>query len=199
MLSLKLLRSFRRMSTVASRIQLEADEAKLISTLDAFSKHLAESKPSVEPVTLRIAGGWVRDKVRLRTACACWSSSVTLFVQLLGLPSSDLDVAISNMTGYDFALQFCEYVDSLHKGEKKTTVACIAANPEQSKHLETATAPVFNHDVDFVQLRSEEYGQGSRIPTGVVSWLLLQSSDCEQLAEFHRHSVHLCKTHSGET
>lgn len=92
-------------------------------------------------------------------------------VQLLGLPSSDLDVAISNMTGYDFALQFCAYVDTLSDQSKKTTVACIAANPEQSKHLETATAPVFNHDVDFVQLRSEEYGQGSRIPTGVVSWI----------------------------
>ena len=178
MLSLRLLRSFRRMSTApASRIQLSADEHKLISTLDAFSKHLAERKPDVQPVTLRIAGGWVRDKVYSLSVLSC-SGMADNVVQLLGLPSSDLDVAISNMTGYDFALQFCAYVDTLSDQSKKTTVACIAANPEQSKHLETATAPVFNHDVDFVQLRSEEYGQGSRIPTGVVSWISIQFWDC---------------------
>ena len=92
--------------------------------------------------------------------------------QLLGLPSSDLDVSISTMTGHDFATRFAQHVDSLSAattpGAKKTSVGCIAANPDQSKHLETATARLFDHDLDFVQLRSEEYGQGSRIPTGVV-------------------------------
>jgi tRNA nucleotidyltransferase (CCA-adding enzyme) len=42
----------------------------------------------------------------------------------------------------------------------------IAANPSQSKHLETATMDVFGVDVDFCNLRSQEvYLPGSRIPT----------------------------------
>lgn len=105
-----------------------------------------------------------------------------MYVQLLGLPSDDLDVAISTMTGYDFATQFAAWVDTHHRlpaesNGKPTTVACIAANPDQSKHLETATATLFHRDIDFVQLRSEEYSQGSRIPTGVVCVLHLHPSD----------------------
>lgn len=80
------------------------------------------------------------------------------------------------MTGYDFATQFAAWVDKQKPDSSKSThVACIAANPEQSKHLETATANLFDRDIDFVQLRSEEYGQGSRIPTGVVSIILIPS------------------------
>jgi tRNA nucleotidyltransferase (CCA-adding enzyme) len=48
----------------------------------------------------------------------------------------------------------------------------IEAKPEQSKHLETATARVCNLSVDWVQQRGQEvYTVGSRIPT-VVSFLL---------------------------
>jgi tRNA nucleotidyltransferase (CCA-adding enzyme) len=45
-------------------------------------------------------------------------------------------------------------------------VAVISANPEQSKHLETATMRVHGMDVDFCNLRSGEiYQEHSRIPT----------------------------------
>lgn len=40
----------------------------------------------------------------------------------------------------------------------------IAANPEQSKNLETATARVLGLSLDFVNLRKETYSPGSRIP-----------------------------------
>lgn len=45
-----------------------------------------------------------------------------------------------------------------------SAVAVIRANPEQSKHLETATMRVHGMWVDFVNLRAEEYSADSRIP-----------------------------------
>lgn len=44
---------------------------------------------------LRVAGGWVRDKVR---------SSSRSNQQLLGLQSNDIDIAVDNMKAEDFAL-----------------------------------------------------------------------------------------------
>ena len=40
----------------------------------------------------------------------------------------------------------------------------IKKNPEQSKHLETATIQIFGLWLDFVNLRGEEYAEDSRIP-----------------------------------
>jgi hypothetical protein len=39
----------------------------------------------------------------------------------------------------------------------------LQANPEQSKHLETARMKIFDQWIDFVNLRTESYGD-SRIP-----------------------------------
>jgi tRNA nucleotidyltransferase (CCA-adding enzyme) len=47
-------------------------------------------------------------------------------------------------------------IKGIHKIEK---------NPEKSKHLETATTNLFGLDIDFVNLRCEEYAGDSRIPT----------------------------------
>ena len=43
------------------------------------------------------------------------------------------------------------------------------SNTEQSKHLETARMRLFDMWIDFVNLRSEEYSDNSRIPTKVYS------------------------------
>lgn len=43
----------------------------------------------------------------------------------------------------------------------------VCSNPEQSKHLETATMRVKGVWLDFVNLRAETYAQNSRIPTMV--------------------------------
>lgn len=68
---------------------------------------------------------------------------------------------------------------------QSTRIAKIQANPDQSKHLETARMTVGGLEIDLVQLRSEEYADGggahsnangeegssssgSRIPTSVV-------------------------------
>lgn len=69
--------------------------------------------------------------------------------------------------GFSFAEGLAAYAND--KGVETGTISRIAQNPEQSKHLETATFKVFGVDIDLVNLRSEEYASNSRIPTGIVS------------------------------
>lgn len=58
--------------------------------------------------------------------------------------------------------QINQYLESV--GERKARYGVILANPEQSKHLETAQMHIWNMSVDFVNLRSESYTEDSRIP-----------------------------------
>ncbi|KAJ4460068.1 putative CCA tRNA nucleotidyltransferase [Paratrimastix pyriformis] len=93
--------------------------------------------------TLRVAGGWVRDKI-------------------LGRENHDIDIAVDNMTGAQFA--HLVNANLTQHGVPTKDVAVIAANPEQSKHLETARAKFLGIEVDLVNLRAETYAD-SRIPT----------------------------------
>lgn len=68
--------------------------------------------------------------------------------------------------GVSFAEKFVDYVASKNLPVK--TVATIARNPEQSKHLETAKTTVLGIELDLVNLRSESYTEDSRIPTQMV-------------------------------
>ncbi|GAA6006182.1 hypothetical protein JCM10207_000553 [Rhodosporidiobolus poonsookiae] len=102
-----------------------------------------------EQVELRIAGGWVRDK-------------------LLGRESDDIDVALSPdpITGLKFAMLFEKYLETIGQRDLMGRLTTIEAKPEQSKHLETATARVCDLSLDWVQSRGQEvYTEGSRIPT----------------------------------
>ncbi|KAE8200654.1 hypothetical protein CF336_g576 [Tilletia laevis] len=106
-------------------------------------------------VEARIAGGWVRDK-------------------LLNKDSDDLDVSLSSTTGFTFAHFLAAYLASPQFAQSDlaaripspttSSIAKIAANPEQSKNLETATANVFGLSLDFVNLRKEVYEGDTRIP-----------------------------------
>jgi tRNA nucleotidyltransferase (CCA-adding enzyme) len=51
------------------------------------------------------------------------------------------------------------------QGLPKSGMGVIMANPEQSKHLETATLRLLGLPIDLVHLRSEKYTEESRIPT----------------------------------
>jgi len=139
-------------------------------------------------LNIRVAGGWVRDK-------------------LLGLESDDIDVALDDASGVQFAHMVRDYLEYVEEQVKlhtnltlqvsevtnsnadirqsfrplkhiptdihhhhrhhhhKYKIGVIAANPNQSKHLETATMKIFGLGVDFVNLRAEEqYLPNSRIP-----------------------------------
>lgn len=121
--------------------------------IDNYVKH-AQDDPSSRTVC-RIAGGWPRDK-------------------LLGSQSNDIDIALDNSMGLAFAEGLASYASE--NGVETGTISKIAQNPDQSKHLETATFKVFGLDIDLVNLRSEEYASDSRIPTGISFGTPLQDA-----------------------
>ncbi|KAI9059577.1 hypothetical protein FKP32DRAFT_1579611 [Trametes sanguinea] len=136
------------------QIKLTREEDELCTLLDQCTRHLKETE-SIE-TSCRIAGGWVRDK-------------------LLGSQCNDIDIALENMMGVPFAERFVEYCRNV-KNLAVKNVAKIESNPDQSKHLETARTTILGIELDFVNLRSEEYAENSRIPTQVAFGTPLQDA-----------------------
>ena len=166
-------------------INLTSGEQELFETL---MKVINEKKI---PTTLRVAGGWVRDKL-LATEAFQKSSVITnnssnqlerltskfkepsagrMGGKIIGGVSSlvndadapvDIDIALDNMLGREFADCLNEWL-STH-GRETHSVGLVLKNPEKSKHLETATMKVGKFWIDFVNLRAEEYTEDSRIP-----------------------------------
>lgn len=120
------------------KITLTDEEQAIFDTL------LAAAEFAGSKTVLRAAGGWVRDK-------------------LLGKESKDIDIALDNMLGKNFADKVNEYLAA--QGKETHSAAVIQSNPDQSKHLETARMKVNSLWIDLVNLRSETYADSSRIPT----------------------------------
>ena len=118
-------------------VRCTAKETEVFDTLLAVVEHFKLD------VTLRVAGGWVRDK-------------------LVGRESDDIDVALDTMLGKEFAEKVNAYLEA--QGMETKGIGVIQSNPEQSKHLETATMRVRDVWLDLVNLRSENYSEDSRIP-----------------------------------
>jgi tRNA nucleotidyltransferase (CCA-adding enzyme) len=132
---------FKSVGTTMTKLGLTPRERQLCDIL------LEVVKTNSLSTTMRIAGGWVRDK-------------------LLGLSSTDIDIALDNMMGREFATMVNQYLSGHHLPTHH--IGIIQTNPEQSKHLETATVHVLDFWIDFVNLRSEIYSQESRIPSKVA-------------------------------
>jgi tRNA nucleotidyltransferase (CCA-adding enzyme) len=177
----------------------EATTARSTESAQHPSRSKRDSNKNDETlVEVRIAGGWVRDKIlygwsqrqslqisQSSTTATAGNSSKRIF--------SDIDVTLNVCSGVQFATLLQDYVQSQAYAATKrgpvrlscrpmSSVGIIAANPAQSKHLETATMHVIatttssddgNADstvttlsLDFCQLRSAEvYSDSSRIPT----------------------------------
>ncbi|KAJ5558432.1 hypothetical protein N7535_008643 [Penicillium sp. DV-2018c] len=154
------------MSAAVPTITLTPLESTLRTLLLDVAQYIGESKAANggsgvtdnSETVLRFTGGWVRDK-------------------LLGIGSNDIDVGISNMTGYQFGMALKDYLDvperlekykdSLPTGKLHDAIVSlhkIEANPEKSKHLETVTTKIFGLDIDLVNLRKETYTDDSRNP-----------------------------------
>ncbi|XP_040375251.1 tRNA nucleotidyltransferase cca2 isoform X2 [Rosa chinensis] len=123
---------------VRDTIELDETEEKIFERLLGTLDHYGLK------TELRVAGGWVRDK-------------------LLGKECKDIDIALKDMMGSKFVEKVRDYLLSV--GEEVQGIAIIPSNPDQSKHLETARMRILNVWVDFVNLRCEEYSDDSRIPT----------------------------------
>ncbi|KAJ6519339.1 hypothetical protein C8R45DRAFT_808031 [Mycena sanguinolenta] len=135
------------------KIELTDVENQLCTLLDECCTNLKETKNI--NTSCRIAGGWVRDK-------------------LLGLQSNDIDIALSDIMGDDFANHLSAFAQT--KDVKTGPIAVINPNPEQSKHLQTARIPILGLELDLVNLRSEEYANNSRIPTAIAFGTPLQDA-----------------------
>lgn len=118
--------------------------------------------------------------------------------KLLGSQCNDIDIALENMMGVTFAERFVDYCRTT-KDLAVKSVAKIESNPDQSKHLETARTTVMGIELDFVNLRSEEYAENSRIPTQVVSHPLVHPRIYDVNLCLARPSARLSKTPSDET
>lgn len=152
-------------------LTLGADELQLTELL----RDACASWRDTQPITVRYAGGWVRDK-------------------LLDRPSHDVDVAVSSLSGHEFAVRFAAYVDG--RGLRLGKIGKILANPEKSKHLDTATAKFGAIECDFVQLRTESYAASgdTRTPSHTAVGTLqedAQRRDCTMNALYY--NVHTMK------
>jgi len=82
----------------------------------------------------------------------------------MGIESDDIDIALDDMYGQEFAKLISEHLNKEDNIEKKR-FGIIKANSEKSKHLETATIKIGDVSIDLVNLRSETYSLNSRVPT----------------------------------
>ncbi|KAG7354682.1 tRNA nucleotidyltransferase/CCA-adding enzyme [Nitzschia inconspicua] len=148
----------------AFEIELDDEERQLFSALQEVARELEDGLIegySKKKVQVRVAGGWVRDKI-------------------LGLQTHDVDIALDTCTGVEFATIMKQHVESSAKQQNNDAqskklcgkIGVIAANPAQSKHLETATMRIFGIEVDFSNLRHETYAEDSRIPETVTGTAL---------------------------
>jgi tRNA nucleotidyltransferase (CCA-adding enzyme) len=117
-------------------VRLSDEESKIFSALVSSSEDMGRG------TVLRAAGGWVRDK-------------------LLGIESHDIDIALDNVPGDEFA-RFLYERESQFGGI--SSIGVVKENPVQSKHIRTATFRFFGFDIDMNNLRSETYTEDSRIP-----------------------------------
>jgi tRNA nucleotidyltransferase/poly(A) polymerase len=159
-------------------IKLTENEIKLTQLLIKVKNEIF-SKLNIL-LEIRIAGGWVRDKILLESATLnqmntanCISTSTTL--NSLGLKNmntmnninkntlNDLDICIDKMSGLSFCLYLKNYLNN-NEIHQKMTIGKIKENPLKSKHLETCTTSLFGLDLDFTCLRSEIYSD-TRTPT----------------------------------
>ena len=123
-------------------IVLGLEEKKLFEML----KKVAEvgGKNCSEATILRVAGGWIRDK-------------------LLGVEGkTDIDITVSNMSGKEFVEQLNWWL--VKEGKQALNYGVIKENPEKSKHLETVAISIGPFAVDFSNLRTENYTEDSRVP-----------------------------------
>ncbi|RKP31873.1 hypothetical protein METBISCDRAFT_21973 [Metschnikowia bicuspidata] len=131
--------------TLCTPIFLNDTEQKILSVLTHFCNNY--NKTHNEQLDLRITGGWVRDK-------------------LIGRESHDIDIAVNILSGEQFATQLLQFAseNGYDLGLSCDDIHKIKKNPEKSKHLETCATKIYGLDIDFVNLRNEQYTEASRVP-----------------------------------
>ncbi|KAI9893152.1 MAG: CCA tRNA nucleotidyltransferase, mitochondrial, partial [Vezdaea aestivalis] len=137
------------------QLRLTKSEERIRALMLDVSADINKSKtPGTSLTVTRFTGGWVRDK-------------------LLGEESHDIDVSISDMTGAKFVESVRDYLAKPENAKahnfqeneiSRLASYIVSSNPDKSKHLETANMRLFLKEVDFVNLRKEQYAKDSRTP-----------------------------------
>ncbi|OII76501.1 poly polymerase family protein [Cryptosporidium andersoni] len=167
----KLCDIFKSLNSNEIKLQLTEEEQDLFNLLNEFVY-----STSINTI-MRVAGGWVRDKLLNKLDIlnnlqhdndniqfkenAIIEHSIPKFVPVS--LSKDIDIAIDNMSGKSFAEKFDTWLQQKYS-YPRISIGIIAKDPDKSKHLETATLKYGEFSLDIVNLRTETYTKDSRIP-----------------------------------
>ena len=104
---------------------------------------------------MRVAGGWVRDK-------------------LLGKESDDIDIALDDMLGEEFAKLLDERVNAEASAiqsdhQYKKIYGTTKANKEKAKHLAIANVRLHGLTLDLVNLTNESFHSAERVTDDLAS------------------------------
>eukprot|EP00055_Hartaetosiga_balthica_P012883 m.64035 g.64035 ORF g.64035 m.64035 type:complete len:587 (+) comp8097_c0_seq2:57-1817(+) len=125
-------------AVASGRIHLSEMDEKIFSLMKEVIRHCQLKD------TLRVAGGWVRDK-------------------LLNRSSLDIDITSDLSSGKDIAESVKKYLED--NNMRDSAKFKIRHSAQQSEHLDVATIEVFDMEIDFNRLRKEAYDASSRIPS----------------------------------
>ena len=135
-------------------ISLSSSEKELFDLLIAARNRYCRS------TTIRVAGGWVRDKL----------------LQQSNAPCRDIDLVLSDVSGMEFVDMLRRYLDDenllgmldseAEDDNNARQTPKKSSKGEKADHLQTASLCINGFDLDFVRLRNERYGD-DRIPDKV--------------------------------
>ena len=138
-------------------ISLSPSEKELFDLLIAARNRYCRS------TTIRVAGGWVRDKL----------------LQQSNAPCRDIDLVLSDVSGMEFVDVLRRYLDDEdllgmldsetgddNQRDSAKQKSKKSSKGEKADHLQTASLCINGFDLDFVRLRNERYGD-DRIPDKV--------------------------------
>ena len=139
---------YQEVRTVAN-LDLTPEEEKLLQLLVKVKETYSKS------TTIRIAGGWVRDKL----------------IYGKNTPSRDIDLVLSDISGKEFADKVVRYVqeEEMNDGSIQMMIqqSSSSSKGEAADLLQNANLIIDGFDVDFCRLRYEKYDKDSRIPSKI--------------------------------
>jgi len=120
-----------------------------------FLIRVKNSFPQLKPVQLRVAGGWVRDK-------------------LMGGENDDIDIAISHISGYDFAKYVEKYakmhdISDVSEAYSVSLDKLVDRSQVKDDGLKVGGISIFGLKIEFTSLRTEVYDKESRTPKIVAT------------------------------
>lgn len=130
-------------------LQLNSVEQRVFNYLKQTSVEIPRlSNGQYQSPVLRVAGGWVRDR-------------------LMGRESKDLDITVDSLTGEEFA-KYLQMFDQQTQSRAISRINTNEARPEQIKNLAVAFLKIFGQEVEILSLRTQEvYEEGNRNPTSI--------------------------------